>query len=285
MARVNEAQNFIRSNLAEDLRLDKVSQIAHSSPFHFHRIFKAISGETLATFTRRARLERAAYLMKSSPERNLSSIALEVGFPAVAEFSRVFKRQYGISPSMWDRTSYLQTDPACSQNGSAHVGDRQEFEVRIIRHNACRLAYVRMQTWFEVEKLKVGFEKLTRWLEERGIPWTDLELVGMSWDNYQTTPLDRIRYDLAFPVPDHIVGDHEIGVYALPAFQAAEVHCVGELGVVARAWDYLYDDWLANAAYEPKDLPAMKRFNRRPDELGWEMWDLNCSIALEPALP
>ena len=82
--------DYVRRNLDSDLSLDELAKVAYFSPYHFHRIFKATTGETLVQFTQRARLERAAYLMKASPERELGSIALEVGFSAQSDFSRVF---------------------------------------------------------------------------------------------------------------------------------------------------------------------------------------------------
>ena len=87
--------DYVRSNLAGDLSLEQLARVAYFSPFHFHRIFKVTTGETLASFTRRARLERAAYLMKASPKRELGSIALEVGFSCQSDFSRAFRRLYG----------------------------------------------------------------------------------------------------------------------------------------------------------------------------------------------
>ena len=277
--RVRRVKHHVRNNLSTNLNLEELAQVAHSSPYHFHRIFKAVCGETIAAFARRARLERAAYLMKATPERDLSSIALEVGYPALSEFSRSFKGHYGLAPNKWNRSSPLNTGPVCEKLDPQNHG--WDFEAKIVQHQECRIAYVRMQTWFEVEKLKRGFEILTRWLENKGINWRELEMVGMSWDHYLTTPLEKIRYDLAFPVPLHTSGDHEIGIYTLPTFKAVEVHCHGPLNIVADAWDYLYDDWFAHSSYEPANLPPMKRFRQRPDEIGWNTWNLDCSIALK----
>lgn len=280
--RANEVKDYVRANLNGDLRLESVSRVAHSSPYHFHRIFAATCGETLGAFTRRARLERAAYLMKSSRERGLESIAVEVGFPGLSEFSRAFKRQYGTSPGKWDRVSPLTAVADCMDDRPRAT---RSFEPRIAHNPACRLAYIRMQTWFEVDKLKPGFARLTDWLERRDVLWRKLPLIGMSWDNYQTTPLEKVRYDFAFPVPAHVQPSEEIGIYTLPAMTAVEVRCTGELSVVAEAWDFLYDSWFPTSRSEPADLPAMKRFCRHPDELGWAEWDLYCSIALRPEMP
>ncbi len=249
--------DYVRGNLANDLRLDALAEISHSSPYHFHRMFKAVAGETVAQFTRRARLERAAYLMKANPTRTLHSVALDVGFPAQAEFSRAFKRQYGVSPSAWDRTSRLD---AVSVRPASPRPASPPSPARVVEHPPCRVAYLRMRTWFEVEVLRPGLERLTRWLEARGIAWRGAALIGTSWDHYETTPLDRVHYDLGCVVPNDVTADGDIGIYELPALRAVEVHCAGDLGQVARAWDHLYEEWLPRSRYEPADLPAMKRF-------------------------
>ena len=57
--RVNRAIDHIVRNLAQPLRLEEVSEAAGFSPFHFHRVFKALLGETLNQFVKRQRLERA----------------------------------------------------------------------------------------------------------------------------------------------------------------------------------------------------------------------------------
>lgn len=278
--------DHVRDHPSGDHRLESLAKIAHASPFHFHRIFRTIAGETLAAFSRRARLERAAYLMKARPERTLSAIALETGFPSHSEFTRAFKRLHGIAPSQWDRTSRLR-----------HLPDDDGTEVprwdapaepptaRVVARDAQRLAYVRMRTWFDVAVLKDGFAELTAWFDRQGIDWTALPLVGMSWDNYETTPLERVQYDLAFAVPEGVSASGPVALYTLPAFHAVEVHCQGELSAVGQAWDYLYEEWFPTSDWEPADLPAMKRFRSRPDELGWSSWDLDCSIPIRPAQP
>ena len=61
--RVNLAIDHVVDHLGEPLRLADVSRAAQLSPFHFHRVFQALVGETLAEFVKRLRLERALVLM------------------------------------------------------------------------------------------------------------------------------------------------------------------------------------------------------------------------------
>ena len=69
--RVNLANDPVLGHLAEPLRLEDISHAAMLSPFHFHRVFQALVGVTLADFVKRLRLERALCMMAHS-RKNLA---------------------------------------------------------------------------------------------------------------------------------------------------------------------------------------------------------------------
>ena len=89
--RINAAIDHIVRNLAQNLSLEEIALVEGFSPYHFHRVFRALVGETLNQFVKRLRLERAVYLMSHSPSRSLTDIALECGFSSSSDCSRSFK--------------------------------------------------------------------------------------------------------------------------------------------------------------------------------------------------
>ena len=184
-ARVHRVMDHVRRNLQADLSLAALAKVAAFSPYHFHRIFKSVTGETVAAYTRRVRLERAVFLMRGAPDRELSSIALEVGFRTPSEFSRVFRGAFGLAPSAWDRRSRL--DPA-----EDLVGDGLEvpehMDARVVRRPACRLIYLRVRDPWRGEGLARGFQRLVAWALEHGVDPARSELVGISWDSEKATP-------------------------------------------------------------------------------------------------
>ncbi|MEM7156830.1 MAG: AraC family transcriptional regulator [Myxococcota bacterium] len=281
-SRINRVRDHVREHLAEPLGLEELARVAHSSRFHFARLFKAHTGETLTHFVQRARLERAATLMRSSPEQSLLQIALEVGLGSASDFSRIFKRHHGIAPSQWDRRSRLHD---VLPGYTDHLAQAREscppLRPRVVRHAACRFAYVRVATPFlDAGLLQQGYERVCRWFEAHGVDWRDRPMLGMSWDNPETTPLHQVRFDLGFTLPEGLRASGEVGERALPAMRSVDVRVQGSLGHIALAWEHLYDEWLPAHSPEPVDLPGIKRFHRRPDELGWQRFDLDCCIAL-----
>ncbi len=88
---------YIQEHLDEALDLEELAPVACFSNYHFHRIFAAMTGETLADHVRRLRLERAAVELRSGAKQVIP-VALDAGYEAHAAFTRAFKAALGVSP-------------------------------------------------------------------------------------------------------------------------------------------------------------------------------------------
>ena len=95
VAAINRVDDHIDTHMAEPLDLEKLAAVAHFSPWHFHRLFQALTGETLADRVRRRRLEAAAGLLLATPPESALSIALDVGFRSAEVFTRAFRAHFG----------------------------------------------------------------------------------------------------------------------------------------------------------------------------------------------
>src|SRR5688500_11577282 len=73
--RVNRVIDHIRAHLGDTLTLADLAGVAAFSPFHFHRVFKAATGETLFGFIQRVRLERAAVALLSHRRESVLATA------------------------------------------------------------------------------------------------------------------------------------------------------------------------------------------------------------------
>jgi len=96
--RINRVFEYIDQNLESNLSLKSVSEVAFFSPFHFHRIFKFITGETLNEYITRKRIEKSALDLL---HKNITSteIAHSYGFSDNSSFSRAFKKYFKVSPT------------------------------------------------------------------------------------------------------------------------------------------------------------------------------------------
>jgi len=79
------------------LRLEDLARVARLSAFHFHRLYRAMTGESLYQFILRLRLEKAAGRLLAEPAEPVTNIALDCGFGSSAAFARAFKSRKPIS--------------------------------------------------------------------------------------------------------------------------------------------------------------------------------------------
>ena len=101
-ARVQRGRQAMDEMLTENLPLKNIARLAHLSPFHFHRAFCAVFGETPLGYRTRRRLERAARLLKET-EVPVIDVCLDTGFESPGSFSTLFRRRYGASPTEFRR--------------------------------------------------------------------------------------------------------------------------------------------------------------------------------------
>ncbi|MFD1903057.1 helix-turn-helix transcriptional regulator [Paenibacillus rhizoplanae] len=92
--RVNHVVNYMEEHLTDPLTLKEVSDVGAFSPFHFHRVFKAVMGENVHGFTRRIRIEKAIKLLLFHPNRSITDIALDCGLQTPAHFLQSVPRAY-----------------------------------------------------------------------------------------------------------------------------------------------------------------------------------------------
>ena len=205
--RVNLAIDHVLGHLAEPLRLADVARAARLSPFHFHRVFQALVGETLAEFVKRLRLERALVMMAHARRSSLTTIALNCGFSSSSDFSRCFKQRYGTAPRAFDLTGWREAHASELQAmvpepaGAFHVNrlpvahNPDGFRVRIRDLPARTVAYIRVLNPYQGDAVANATQRLITWAERNSL--ADGQWLGYQWDNPEVTSLEDCQYYVA----------------------------------------------------------------------------------------
>ncbi|MFZ1416504.1 MAG: AraC family transcriptional regulator, partial [Defluviicoccus sp.] len=95
--RVSKAKDYIDMEFNENLTLEKISNKACLSQFHFLRIFKSVFKQTPHQYLTKKRIEKAVDLLRKT-EMPITGICFEIGFESVSSFSWLFKNKFGLSP-------------------------------------------------------------------------------------------------------------------------------------------------------------------------------------------
>ena len=92
--RLLRARDAMDRAYAEPLDVRAVAAVAHISPAHFSRCFRAVFGESPHRYLQRRRVERSMFLLRES-DRTVTDICFDVGFSSVGTFSRTFREIVG----------------------------------------------------------------------------------------------------------------------------------------------------------------------------------------------
>ncbi len=288
LPRINKVIDFISENLCEDLSLNTLAEIAHFSPFHFHRIFKDTLGETLNQFVNRIRVERAVDLLRTNQSLRILDAAIACGYESAEGFSRAFKKRYGFAPSQWSRDESLKERKIGQVEGEFPSYTIEElcqastkFPVEIFDVPAQRLAYIRVTdayaSWDEVVE---QHDVLMAWYQAQGGRLDDARLYGMSQDDPDVTPKELCRFDWCIAIPDDWYVPAHISEREFPTFTVAAVHTCGDLELFDHAVQYLWRYWLPQSRYQPDNLPAMEIYRQLPIHLGWDTYDMWCAVPI-----
>src|SRR3984885_8892115 len=192
--RINRIIDYLRGNLDRQVKLEELARIACFSEFHFHRIFGAISGETVNNFTNRLRLEKAARLLRYSDQK-LTDIALECGFLSSATFSRAFRSGYDTSPSQFRKSGEIKKSKICKElfpedeYGLPMSAEekRAAFSVRLIEIPERKADYIRITNAFELDRELGALKTVIEWAKSQDI-FSQGILFGMTVDDAHVTP-------------------------------------------------------------------------------------------------
>ncbi len=97
--RIVQAKLFIDTNFADKIDIDHISDEAFFSKFHFIRLFKQIYGKTPHQYLTSVRIDNAVLLFQKG--KPVSDVCFAVGFDSLSSFSGLFKKNIGVSPSIF----------------------------------------------------------------------------------------------------------------------------------------------------------------------------------------
>ncbi|RZL94591.1 MAG: AraC family transcriptional regulator [Variovorax sp.] len=280
VARINRVIDHIDRHLSEPLDLATLASVAYFSSWHFHRVFQAMTGETLADRVRRRRLEVAAARLLVLPPEPVLAIALDVGFGSAAVFTRAFSAHFGATPTAWRRGAFRPwAEHRRVQLRKIHQADRkaQQAVAEAFRHDErswptghvpqtgekamkvelktlpdVRVAYMRHVGPYGESGIPRTWQRFAAWCDARGLMQPRRPMYGVAHDNADVTPPERCRYDACVEVGAEFRPEGEIGVQTLRGGRYACVGFTGRPDQIHTAWTRLCD-WLPDSGWQAAD--------------------------------
>jgi AraC family transcriptional regulator len=256
-ARLLRVLSYIYDHLDGDLSLDAVADVACMSPHHWHRVFRAMTGETLADAIRRLRLLKAADALASG-DAPMADIAERFGYPNLASFSRAFSAQHGKPPGAFREDSQERASTL-----RRATGDHPMYPVIVQNLAATRAAGVSHVGPYQ--GLGLAFQKLGAIIAARNL---SLHVEGMI-AVYHDAPGSKPDADLRAHAAVITSTGFPPGIEGLDYFDlAGGKHAImqhhGPYATLGSAYEWLYGKWLPQSGEEPRNAPPIELYVNDP---------------------
>jgi len=254
---------MVRATVAEiQRRLDdppgfrELADRAYLSPYHFHRIFRAMVGESPRELVRRLRLERSAHRLLRT-DRAITDIAVEAGYESQQAFAKAFQAEYAATPSAFRTTG--ECEPRLQSSSRVHFVDGgftsfylmnrggHDMNVDTVDLPDQRVAAVpHTGAYWAIGKAFGELGERSAALKDCG------RRVAVFYDDPDAVAEAELRSIAGVIMPaDADIGDLE--ETTLPGGRFVRAVFIGEYGGLPEAWRSLYATHIPQGGYELRD--------------------------------
>jgi AraC family transcriptional regulator len=254
-------------------RLEDLARLAHFSPFHFHRVYGTVVGESVATTIRRVRLAMATQSLAQG-DSTITQVGQASGYESPQAFSRALREFTGQSPREFRqqmRSVALEAGATAEKEdvaapGRPRVVERASQPVLALRH---RGPFPTIPHTHRRLRTLAGERVVSNWL-------------GISCGDPDST--SAFSYHAALVVPQAwLEHEAEIERVEIPAGLYAVHTLAGAYTRINAAVHALYGQWLPSSGYEPDDRPLLEHYLNSPRQVAPAALRTELLIPVRPA--
>ncbi len=247
--------------------LEALAAIAHQSPFHFHRLYRALTGETPGRTVARLRLLQALQLLGQADSR-VTEVALNVGYESPQALARACRQALDATPSSLRENAGLRSH--WQQRLALPAGDHADgtvpLQVTVTTLEPFDVVALRTQGAFD--DLDQAFGEIFTWAAEQG--WVEQlqQLIGIARTDHRDAPAQECVFDCAMgfgrtpqalPTP--------LRALTLGGGTYAVLRHVGSYAGLEAATDALLRDWLPDSGHTLRDAELYYHYLDDPEEV------------------
>jgi len=263
ISRINDVLYFIHQDISNELLAKDLAAIAAYSEQHFHRLFKAVVGESVHHYIRRTRMEFAANQLMFDAKSSVLEISTKSGFLSVSSFSRAFKATFSMSPGEWRSRDRQQQDKpfladkeiaACYQRLKGTTIPKYELVELPEQH----VAYVRHQGYDR--SIANAWQTLKAWAKIQGRDFS--QQFGLHHSNPAWVELKKCRYVACLAIDYPIQRRGRVNSMVIPAGLHAVFKLQGKYGELLPQLSNILEHWLPTSGYKMLSTPAYVHYRK-----------------------
>ncbi|MBP1882100.1 AraC family transcriptional regulator [Sinorhizobium mexicanum] len=257
--RLHRVSAYIYAHLDEELDLDRLSEIACMSPHHWHRVYRAVHGETLAATVKRLRLQQAAAdLVQTS--LSVEAIARRSGYPNVQSFNRTFKALYRLPPARYRNEGSHKAFETTLIEGNPDMYDVTLREVDT-------LALVGVAHTGSYMAIGQAFETLYGTLFSRNLFRPGMDMIGIYLDDPELVDTDKLRSFACVTTHGEFPVEAPLTPQSIEGGHYAVLRHKGPYADMPKAYQWLYATWLPQSGRAIRDSVMFEKYLNNPREV------------------
>lgn len=257
-----------------DHDLDRLAAIACFSPWHFHRIYRALMGETVADTSRRVRLHRAAGALVRG-DAPVAEIARQAGYGSAEAFARAFAAAHGVTPAAYRAGGALHPLPGATP--TQEEPDMYDVQIRTLPP----LTTAALRHVGPYMEIGATFERLFAWAAARHLVGPQCRMLGVYYDDPESVAPAQCRSDACLVVADTQALDGEVRRVTVAGGLYAGIVHKGPYAELEKAYRWLFGTWLPGSGHEPADQPPVEEYLNNPRDVPPAEWLTEIRLALK----
>jgi AraC family transcriptional regulator len=244
--------------IEENLTYTNIEElIAYSgfSYYHFHRLFVAYVGETLARYIKRIRLEKAAFQLNFN-RLPITEVAMEAGYNTPSAFNKAFKEFFGLNPSEFKKQQHRVQEYTIMEPKRIETID--PIKVYAVRHVGD------YSNTGDAWGVLMGFSYTHKMKHKRNLLGKEASIYGVSYDDPSLTEPSKCRYDACLSADDDVEPSEGVERKAIAGGKYAIFLHKGSYDQLDQSYSEAFA-WIKSNGISLRDVPAFDRYlNRDP---------------------
>lgn len=228
-----------------------LAELACLSPYHFHRIYRALLGETVNATMQRIRMHRAAVALAGS-EDSMRVVASRAGYASDAAFNRAFGTFFGMPPGRYRDARSGPIDPKELIMYPIAVESFPATTLAVLKHSG------------SYQEIGPVFVRAFMLASAHGLAHPDTTGFGVYLDDPEQVPVEQLRSLAGVSVPADADVGKDLERFEIPAGRCAVLTYTGPYNEMNRPYQWLFSEWLPNSGLEPADFPLFEQYLNDP---------------------
>ena len=250
LTRIERVVDALLAAPADAHSVESLAALAHMSEYHFHRVFRALMGETVHATMRRVRLGYAADRLAGSGE-SVARIAHAAGYDSPQAFARAFRNLTRSTPGEF-RRRHRRTEAAA--HPCFAVGDIDAID--LVDEPACEAFAWRHDG--SIATIPCSVRRFWQWQLRRALLPRVRHTLGIVYPDTADPRGFRYFSAVVADAPDRVIDDATR--LTLPGGRYARYALRGPASSIAPAFRAMQRDWLPRSGFALDDRPLLERY-------------------------